>query len=63
MVIGPRDVARLLRQLLTRSQVQILPPLLREALETGAVGYSFRIDTTQALGFITSTVAAHGGGL
>jgi hypothetical protein len=31
--------------------------------QCNGVGYSYRIDTPQALGFITSTVAAHGGGL
>ena len=30
---------------------------------SGRFTYSFRIDTPQALGFITSTVAAHGGSL
>lgn len=31
--------------------------------QCNGVGYSYRLDTPQALGFIASTVAAHGGGL
>jgi hypothetical protein len=31
--------------------------------QCNGVGYSYRIDTAQALGFINSTIAAHGGSL